>query len=182
MLPVDLSLLEAATPTPAPPTPAPAPAPPPSSLVFAAGDIPSLLFIPPDAQHPQGTLLAAAATPNWEHSITMRRSHDGGSTWSEAVSPMQHAAGQPKCVPGAMACAWGSAQQTWDPVGGRAILQFDLSGKVKPGTGCDGSSDLKGTFQVVSTDRGQVRVPSCQRSPISPICSPRLHSQAQTHL
>ena len=98
MLPVDLSLLEAPTPTPAP-TP-----PPPSSLVFAAGDIPSLLFIPPDAQHPQGTLLAAAATPNWEHSITMRRSHDGGSTWSEAVSPMQHAAGQPKCAAGAMAC------------------------------------------------------------------------------
>ena len=156
MLPVDLSLLEAPTPNPAP-TPTPAPAPPPSSLVFAAGDIPSLLFIPPDAQHPQGTLLAAAATPNWEHSITMRRSHDGGSTWSEAVSPMQHAAGQPKCAAGAMACAWGSAQQTWDPVGGRAILQFDLSGKVKPGTGCDGSSDLKGTFQVVSTDRGQVR-------------------------
>lgn len=83
----------------------------------------------------------------------MSLSASGGTTWSVAVSPIQEAAGQPKCVVGAEECAWGSAQQIWDPVRKRAILQFDLAAKVHSG-GCDGSSNLHGTYQVVSTDRG----------------------------
>jgi hypothetical protein len=57
------------------------PQPPGSRVVFAGGDLPSLLFIPPDAAGalPHGTLLAAANAPNWEHSIQMRRSHDGAA-------------------------------------------------------------------------------------------------------
>jgi sialidase-1 len=58
---------------------------------------------------------------------------------------------------------WGSAQQVWDPVGQRAILQFGLSAQLYTTTGgCDaqpgtatGNSDNNGTFQLVSTDHGK---------------------------
>eukprot|EP01051_Picozoa_sp_SAG22_P012819 SAG22_NODE_1368_length_4585_cov_2.663174_5_plen_428_part_00 len=65
-------------------------------------------------------------------------------------------AGNPNCSrphrPGL--CAWGSAQQLWDPAGQRAVLQFGLAAEVTNSTGCDGGSDLYGTYQAVSTDRG----------------------------
>ena len=135
------------------------PPPPPagSHVVFASGDLPSLLLIPPDAANPHGTLLAAANAPNWEHSIQMRRSQDGGLTWSNASAPEYTVAGNPVCPkphrPGL--CAWSSPQQVWDPTGQRAVLQFGLQAVMRNATACDGTTGLYGTHQTVSTDRGQ---------------------------
>lgn len=151
-------------------TPPPPPPCPPSkrcpSVVFAGGEIPSLVFIPPTADGippaaddgGNGTLIAFSefsaqcpGDPTATCSLGAKRSTDGGASWSAAAFPADEATELPN--PGAHS-HWCCPQSVWDPATNSVVLQFSNSTSFKGG--CDiGVEQLGGVLQVRSTDRGQ---------------------------
>ena len=116
--------------------------------------IPALVYQPPDASLPNGSLVAfsegCGGAPRG--ALCSRHSTSHGRSWSPLVFPAAAAGLPPRPGP---ASGWAQPQATYDPRTKTILLMFTNETAEKPG-GCDNNAEqLGGLLQVSSTDGGR---------------------------
>ena len=126
----------------------------PSGTLYRANE-PSLLLLPPSASARRGTLLAlaggeSASDPSLGRALVLRRSEDGGATWSNVTFPFGSFAD-----PGTVGSFFQS-QLTFDAKRMAVLLTIGNITKHTNacGNGPGNTEDLNGLLVITSLDRG----------------------------